>query len=168
MHLEPCILFGWWFSPWELWGVQLVDIVLLVGLRSPSAPSVLALVLPLGSPGSVWWLGITVCICTCQALAEPLREQPYHAPVSKCFLVSAIVWGFGVCRWGGSQGGADQSLFHFFVPVFPLQTGTFLGLRFWDEWVAPSLNWEPCLSTGDGHYRFFLLIVGYFCLSHHH
>jgi hypothetical protein len=34
--------FGWWFSPRELWVVQLVDIVvLLMWLQSPSAPSVL-------------------------------------------------------------------------------------------------------------------------------
>ena len=30
--LPPCIPFGWWFSPWKLWVVQLVDIVLPVGL----------------------------------------------------------------------------------------------------------------------------------------
>jgi hypothetical protein len=23
MQLEPCVLFGWWFSPWELWGICL-------------------------------------------------------------------------------------------------------------------------------------------------
>jgi hypothetical protein len=49
----PCILFGWWFSPWELLVVQIVDIVLPVGLQSPTAPSILPLVLPLGSPDSV-------------------------------------------------------------------------------------------------------------------
>jgi hypothetical protein len=27
--IPPCVLFGWWFSPWELWGVWLVDIVVL-------------------------------------------------------------------------------------------------------------------------------------------
>ena len=35
---------------------------------------------------------------------EPLREQPYQAPVRKHFLASAIVWGFGVFRWDGSPG----------------------------------------------------------------
>jgi hypothetical protein len=46
--------------------------------------------------------------------------------VSKHFLASAIMWGFGVCRWDGSLGGTVsgwpflQFLFHFFVPVFPL------------------------------------------------
>ena len=44
---------GWWFSPQEFWAVQVVDIVLLMGLEFPSAPSVFPLALPLGSPGSV-------------------------------------------------------------------------------------------------------------------
>ena len=71
--------------------VQLVAIVLLTGLQSPSAPSVLPLALPLGLPGSVQWLAVNICICIGQVLVEPLREQPYQAPVSKHFLASAIV-----------------------------------------------------------------------------
>jgi hypothetical protein len=44
-------LFGWWFSPWELWGVWLVDIVVPpMKLQTPSASSVLSLTLPLGNP----------------------------------------------------------------------------------------------------------------------
>jgi len=39
-----CVLYCWWFSPWELWRVWLVDIVVLLrGLQTPSAPSVLSL-----------------------------------------------------------------------------------------------------------------------------
>jgi hypothetical protein len=38
------------FSSWELWVLQFVDIVLLMGLQSPSTPSVLPLDLLLGSP----------------------------------------------------------------------------------------------------------------------
>jgi hypothetical protein len=39
-QLEPwvplCVFFGWWFNLWELWGVWLVDIVVLpVGLQNP-------------------------------------------------------------------------------------------------------------------------------------
>jgi hypothetical protein len=74
--------------------VCLVDIVLLMGLQSPSAPSVLPLALPLGSLGSAQWLAVSSCICIGQVLVEPLREQPYQAPVSKCFLASAIVSRF--------------------------------------------------------------------------
>jgi hypothetical protein len=27
--VPPCVLLGWWFSPWEFWGVWLVDIIVL-------------------------------------------------------------------------------------------------------------------------------------------
>ena len=44
--VPPCVLFGWWVGPWELW---LVDIVILpMGLKTSSAPSVLSLTFPLG------------------------------------------------------------------------------------------------------------------------
>ena len=59
---QPCVVFGWWFSPWELQWVQLVDIVLLLGLQSPSAPSVPPQTLPLGSLGSAQWLAVSICI----------------------------------------------------------------------------------------------------------
>jgi hypothetical protein len=100
--VPPCILFGWWFSHWELWGggVWLVDtVVLLMGFQTPSAPLVLSLTPPLGSPCSVQSLVLGINICICQALAEPLRKELYQAPVSKHFLVSAIVTRFGVCIW---------------------------------------------------------------------
>jgi hypothetical protein len=61
MLLEPwfdsCVLFGCWFSPWELWwggGVWLV--VLPVVWQTPKAPTVLSLTPPLGTPCSVQWL----------------------------------------------------------------------------------------------------------------
>jgi hypothetical protein len=61
MHLEPCVLLGWWLSPWELW---LVDAVVLpMGLQTPSAPSDLSLTSPLASYAQqsssvfvrLWW-----------------------------------------------------------------------------------------------------------------
>jgi hypothetical protein len=120
-YLAGAMDFGWWFSPWELWVVLLVDIVLPMGLQSPSAPSVLPLGFQLGSGGSVWWLAVRVWICIGQMLVEPLREQPFQVPVSKYFLASAIVWGLDVCRWNGSLHGVVpgwpflESLFHFFL-----------------------------------------------------
>jgi hypothetical protein len=44
MRLEPwvppCVLLGWWFIPWELWGYWLVDIIVLpMGLQTPSVNS---------------------------------------------------------------------------------------------------------------------------------
>ena len=61
-------------------------------------------------------------LCICQALAGPLGRQLYQAPVSKNFLNSEIVSGFGNCIWDGSPGGTVtgwpflKSLFH----TFPL------------------------------------------------
>ena len=113
------------------------------------------------------WLTVSICICIGQMLVEPLRKQPYQTPVSKHFLVSAIVSGFGVCRWDGSLGGTVsewpflQSLFYFLSLSF-IWTGTFLGKKFWDVWIDWSLNWEPCLSTGSSSYRLYLPFFGYF------
>jgi hypothetical protein len=82
MHLEPwippCVLFGWWFSPWKLWGYWLGHIVVPpMGLQTPSAPWVLSLAPPLGTLCSVYWLAVSIHFCICQALAEPLRRQLY-------------------------------------------------------------------------------------------
>jgi hypothetical protein len=67
-----------------------------VGLQSPLTPSVSPLILLLGILDSVPWLTVRICNSICQVLAEPLREQLYQAPVSKCFLVLAIVPGFSL------------------------------------------------------------------------
>jgi len=82
MRLEPwvlpCVLFGWWFSPWELWGVgYLVGWYCCssYGLQTPSAPPIFSLTPSLGSWCSVQWLAANICLCICQALAEPLRGQ---------------------------------------------------------------------------------------------
>jgi hypothetical protein len=79
-------------------GVWLVGIVVLpMGLQTPSAPSVLPLTPPVGSLCSVRRLAASIQICICQALVEPLGRELYQALVSKHFLTSAIVFGFGVC-----------------------------------------------------------------------
>jgi len=67
MQLEPwvcpCVLFGWCFSPWELW---LVGIVLMI-LQPPSAPSI-------RTPFSVQWLASRLWLCIFHAMAEPLKN----------------------------------------------------------------------------------------------
>jgi hypothetical protein len=85
----------------------LVDIVILpVKLQTPSASSVLSLTSPLGTPlgtlCSVQWLATS--ICTCQAWTEPPRRQLYQVPVSKHFLASTKVSGFGGYLWDRVQG----------------------------------------------------------------
>jgi hypothetical protein len=74
--VAPCVLFGWWFSPWELWGYWLVHIVVpLMGPPPPSTPWVFFLTPPLGILCSVQWLALSLHICICQTLVEPLRRQ---------------------------------------------------------------------------------------------
>jgi hypothetical protein len=74
----------------------LIDIIVLpMGLQNPLAPSVLSVTPPLGTLCSVQWLSASICLCICQALAEPLRRQLYQASVSKHLLASTIVSGFG-------------------------------------------------------------------------
>jgi hypothetical protein len=75
--VPPCVLFGWWFTPWELWVVWLVDIVIPMGFQTLPAPPVFPLTPPLGFHWSVQWLAASICIYIGQALAEPLRRQIY-------------------------------------------------------------------------------------------
>ena len=77
----------------------------LRGCKPLSAPSVLSLTPPMGTLCSVQWLAVSIHLCICQALAEPLKRQLYQAPVSMHFLTSTIVSGLCECIWDGSQGG---------------------------------------------------------------
>jgi hypothetical protein len=82
--VPPCVLFGWWFSPWALWGYWLVRIVVPpLGLQVSSAPLVLSLAPPLGTLCSDQCFIESINFCICQTLAEPLRRQLYQVPVSK-------------------------------------------------------------------------------------
>jgi hypothetical protein len=103
--------------PGSSWKVWLFDIVVSsMGLQTLSSPSILSLTPRLETLGSVQWLAMSLFIC--QALAESLRRQLYQAPVSKHFLASTIVSGFGNSIWNGSPGRAVsrwpflQSLLH--------------------------------------------------------
>jgi hypothetical protein len=139
-------LLGWWFSPWELWGIWLVDIIVLpMWLQNPSALSVFSLTPPLRTPlgtlHSVQWLAVSICLCIHQALAEPLRRQLYQAPVSKYFLAPTIVSGFGDCIWMprlGSLWMAFPSVFALhFVSLFSSMSILFHFLRRTD---APTMH----------------------------
>jgi hypothetical protein len=117
MQLEPwdppCVFFGSWFSPRELWRYCLVFLFLflffhidvpLMGLQTPLAPWVLSLAPSLGTLCSVQWMAVSIHFCICQAQAEPLRRQLYQATVSKLLLASTIVSGFGVsCLLSGNS-----------------------------------------------------------------
>jgi hypothetical protein len=47
-RVPPCVILGWWFRLWDLWLV--VIFAPPMGLWTPSAPSVLSLIPPLGTP----------------------------------------------------------------------------------------------------------------------
>ena len=67
-------------------------------LPTLSAPTVLALTSPLGFPHSVQcWLCTSASVLV--RLAELLRGQLNHVPVSKHFLASSVVSGFDVSSW---------------------------------------------------------------------
>jgi len=76
------------------------------GVANPSAPSVLSLSPPLGTPCSGQWLALSIHLCICQALAEPLRRQLYQAPVRKHLASTISVWVWclymGWIPWWGS------------------------------------------------------------------
>jgi hypothetical protein len=46
---------------------------------------------------------VSIYTCLSQVQAKSLREQKNQTPVSKLFLGSVIVLGFGVCRWDFSH-----------------------------------------------------------------
>ena len=145
MQLEPRV--SPWYSlfgglvPGSSGGVWLIDIVVLpMGLQTPSVPSVLPLTPPLESLCSVQWLIASIHICIGQALADPLRRHPYQAPVRKHFVASAIVSGFGVCRWDGAiSRWAFPSVCSTLCPYI-----SFRQEQFWvkifemGEWLHPS------------------------------
>ena len=100
----------------------MVDIVVL---SMELSPSVLSLTPPLGSLSqSNGWL-VSIHLCICHALAEPLRIHLYQVLVSKHISVSAIVSGFSVCLWDGSPGGA-VSRWPFFQSLPPTLSPYFL------------------------------------------
>ena len=153
MQLEPLVpprvLFVWWFSSCELWVVRLLDIVVLpMGLQSPSAASFLPLTLPLGSPGSVQWLTVSICICIDQVLAEPLGTAVPGSCQQTLLGISNSVW-FDVCVWVVSLGGVVSewpfipSLLHFFVSAFPLNKNSGLKFLRWVGGPIPQLRAMP-------------------------
>ena len=123
--VPPCVFCGWWFSTREFWGYWLVHIIVhLMGLLSPSDPTVFSLDPPLGTLCSAQWMSVSLHLCIFQTLADPFRRQLYQAPVSKHLVLSTIVSGFGDITWDGSPGGTvsgwsflqsllQVSLYHF-------------------------------------------------------
>jgi hypothetical protein len=102
----PRVLFGWWFSPCELWGVWLVDIAVLPeGLYIPKASAVLALTSPFWSWCSVQCFTACISICIGQALTASQRTTiaSFCQQVLLGISNSIQVWCLkmqGIPRWG--------------------------------------------------------------------
>ena len=108
------MFFDWWFSPWELWGFWLVHIVVPpMGLQPSSAPSVLSLTPSLGTLCSVQWVAVSIYLCICQALAEPLRRQLYQASVNQHLLASTLLSGSVTVYWVDPQVGLSLDFLFF-------------------------------------------------------
>jgi hypothetical protein len=62
----------------ELWGESdlLKVLLLLWGCKTPQLFQSLLQLPHQGPSRSVQWLAVSICLCICQALAEPLRRQP--------------------------------------------------------------------------------------------
>jgi hypothetical protein len=118
MRLEPwvlsCVLLGLWFSPWELWGVWLVDIVVLpMGLQTLS---VLSLTSPLASLSPMVAHKHTPLYLSGSGRASNRTAIPGSCQ-QELLGINNNVW---FCwRWDGCAGGAIsgwpflQSLLHF-------------------------------------------------------
>jgi hypothetical protein len=103
-QVAPCVFFGWWSSPQ---GSGLLTLLLpLWDCKHLSSFSSLLQLLHSGCLFSVQWLALSFLLCICQALAEPLRRQPYQTSISKHFPASIIASSFGDCIWDGSACGA--------------------------------------------------------------
>jgi len=135
-----------------LWLID--NVVLPLGLQTPSDPSVFSLTPPLKSSCSVIWLAAAILICISRALEEPLRRHSYLIPVSKHFLASAIVTGFDGSIWDGSQKA--QSLYDLFfspcsTPCPCISSREYFVLLFKKEWSIHILFFlllgEPFLNN---------------------
>jgi len=73
----------------------LVGIVVLMGLQTPSALSILPLIPPKGVLFSVWWFVASIDLCIGHVLDVSLRRDLYPVPFSMHFLVSSILSSIG-------------------------------------------------------------------------
>jgi hypothetical protein len=126
----------------------LVDILVFhMALQTPSAPFVLSLTPPLGTPCSGQWLAVSICLCIYKTLAEPLRRQLYQTPVSVHFLesiiVSTLLTVYRMDLLDGSVSGfpLPQSLLHTLYP-----------------YLLPWVFVPPSKKDQSTHTLFFLLL----------
>jgi hypothetical protein len=142
-HLELwvplCVFFGWWFSPWELWGGGWVGWYCCspMGLQ---APPILPLIPPLGLPVlnlmvdckhlHVYWSGSGT---VSQETAISGFCQQVLLGISNSVWVWRLYMGW-IPRWGSLWMVFSLVSAPLFVPVFPLDRSN-SGLIFL-RWVG--------------------------------
>jgi hypothetical protein len=158
------MLLGFWFSLWELWGVQVSwHCCSSYRVATPFSSSVLPLTLSYRLPTSTQWSAESICICSSQLLVDPFRGQQYQAPVCKHNMASVIVSRLGVCvneidpKLGQSLGGLSFSLCSIFVPAFSLGRNN-SGLNI--------LKMGGCSPISTGDHVYLLEVVSSSSISH--
>jgi hypothetical protein len=105
--VPPCLHFGWWFSPWELWkGCWWCLFLTLFLLCISTAFSSFS---PFSNPSIGDHMVSPMVGCDGPPLymsSSGKARHLYQAPVSKHFLAFSIVSQFGVCIWDGSPSRA--------------------------------------------------------------
>jgi hypothetical protein len=75
-QVPPCVFFGWWFSPRELWRYWLVHIVAPpMGHQTSSPLWVLSLAPSLVTPCSNQWMAVSIHFGICQALSASIHNS---------------------------------------------------------------------------------------------
>ena len=95
----------------------------------------------IGDPMLSQLVAVSIHLCMCEALAEPLRRQLYHAPVNKLLLLSSIVSEFAGCVYG-----MDPQVVH------SLDDHSFISAPHFVS-VTPSMGVLFPLPKKDGHGR---------------
>ena len=123
--VPPCTLFGLWSSSQEQWGTWQVDTVALPYRAAKSLSSFSPFAnFSIGDPVLSPMVSFNIHFCICQTLEEPLRRQPYQAPVSKHFPASSIAFRFDdsirwIPRWGSLWLTFPSVSTPHFISIFP-------------------------------------------------
>ena len=98
---------------------------------------------------------VSICICTSQVLVEPLREQPYQAPVCKHILASEILSGFDVSGWNDCHSGAI-SVWSFLQPLLHFHTCISIRQR---QILSKNFERDGCPYPLTGDHAYLLEVV---------
>ena len=121
--VPPCVLCGWWSSPWELQGFWSVSTVApFMGLQTPSASSVPSPTPPSGNPTLSPMVGckhLPLYLSGCGRASQETALSPFHQQALTGIQVWWLYLGW-ITRWAVSRCPFFQSLLHILSPYFLL------------------------------------------------